>query len=117
MRIRVFEGCREPRTRHHLNFIANPVDESLRGVKLARRVSVQPRRETPRANSRRRSVGIIFPSALSDFPGVACVQEPGEIARALLGDDFLYWFVDYIFIARQVVPGAKDADGSGKAGA
>ena len=40
-----------------------------------------------------------------------------KIARAFFLYDFLHLLVDHIFVARQIVPGAQNADRSGEAGA
>src|ERR1700675_685135 len=50
------------------------------------------------------------------FPGVAGAKQFGEVALAALGLDVADLVGDEVFVARDVVPGAKDADGSGEAG-
>lgn len=54
---------------------------------------------------------------LLHFPSVTCAQQRSQIASAFFLDDFRYLLVDYVFIARQVVPSAQDSDGCGEAGA
>ena len=53
----------------------------------------------------------------ADFPGVAGAEELGQVAFAFFGLDVANLLSDYVFVARNVVPGAQDADGGGKAGA
>ena len=52
----------------------------------------------------------------ADFPGVAGAEELGQIAFAFFGLNVADLLRDYVLVARDVVPGAQDADGSGEAG-
>ncbi len=54
---------------------------------------------------------------LANLPGVAGAEKFGEIAGAALGDDVFDLVVHDVFVAREVVPGAQNADGGGEAGA
>jgi hypothetical protein len=54
---------------------------------------------------------------LLNFPDVAAAEEFVEVSGAFLLDDAGDLVVDHVFIARQVVPGAQNSDGSGEAGA
>ena len=49
------------------------------------------------------------------FPGVTRAEEFGKIAWAALGDDVLDLLVHHIFVAREIIPRAKNADRSGEA--
>src|SRR6266852_9069805 len=51
------------------------------------------------------------------FPDVAGAEQFCEVARALFGGDFVELVVDDVFEAREVVPGAEDADRCRKSGA
>ena len=50
-----------------------------------------------------------------DPPGIAAAQELGEVADATFGLDVADLLVDDVFVARKIVPGAEDADGSWEA--
>ncbi len=53
----------------------------------------------------------------ADFPGVACAEELGQVAFAFFGLDVANLLGDHVFVARDVVPLAQDADGRREAGA
>src|SRR6202050_399780 len=52
-----------------------------------------------------------YAGGLADFPGVAGVQELTEVARTAFGDHVFDLLIHYVFVAREVVPGAEDSDG------
>src|ERR1700732_1766741 len=75
-------------------------------------------RSTNRAKNRGTKDGkFLCGQALTHVPGIACVKNFVEIAGAALGDYVLYLLVHDVFVPRQIVPGAKHADGCGEAGA
>src|SRR5260221_5725583 len=51
------------------------------------------------------------------FPDVAAAEQLVEVSGAFLLDDAGDLFVDHVFVAREVVPGAQNADGGREAGA
>src|SRR5258708_34605077 len=51
------------------------------------------------------------------FPDVAAPEQLVEVSGAFLLDDAGDLFVDHVFVAREVVPGAQNADGGREAGA
>src|SRR6266436_8633822 len=53
---------------------------------------------------------------LLHFPGVTSAKKFAEVAPPALGDDVLDLLVHHIFIARQIIPGAKNSDGCGETG-
>jgi hypothetical protein len=50
------------------------------------------------------------PGRLLYFPGVARAKKLGEVATAALGEDVFDLLVHHVFVARKIVPGAKNAD-------
>src|SRR5712692_5079274 len=48
---------------------------------------------------------------LFHFPGVARAQHLPEVARAAFGDDFLDLILHHVFVARQIIPSAENAEG------
>ena len=51
-----------------------------------------------------------------NFPDVAATEEFVEVPGAFLLDDAGDLVVDHVFVARQIVPGAQNADGSWETG-
>ena len=49
-----------------------------------------------------------------DTPGVAAAEKLGEIAGATLGLHVADLLIDDVFVAREIVPSAENADGSGE---
>ena len=53
---------------------------------------------------------------LAYFPSVAGAQELGKVPGAALGNYVLDLLVHHVFVAREIIPGAQNADRSGEAG-
>src|SRR5690242_18771052 len=51
-------------------------------------------------------------TVLLHFPDVAGAEELVQVAGTFLGDDFLNLILHDVFVARQIIPSAEDADGS-----
>jgi len=56
-------------------------------------------------------VGLLY------FPDIAAAEQFVEVPLAFLLDDGGDLVVDYVFVARQIVPGSQYTDGGGEAGA
>src|SRR5439155_19327376 len=54
---------------------------------------------------------------LLHFPDVPCTQEFVQVSGTALGDDFLDLVFHDVFVTRQIVPCAENADGGWEAGA
>ena len=50
------------------------------------------------------------------MPSVASAKKLGKVAGAALGDDVFNLLIHDVFIAREIVPGAQDADWGREAG-
>src|SRR6266581_179818 len=71
------------------------------------------------AISRKRSLARLanlVGAALAHFPSVAGTEQLVDIARAALGHHILDLIGHDVFVARDVVPGTKHANGSGETG-
>src|SRR5271169_3755871 len=55
-----------------------------------------------------------LPERLLHFPGVAGAEKFIQTPWTFLCDHFLNLLVDDVFVARQIVPGTENADGSGE---
>src|SRR5271155_1140525 len=53
---------------------------------------------------------------LFQFPGVSGAEEFGEVAFTFFGDHFADLLLDQVFVARDALQGAEDADGGGETG-
>src|SRR5437773_689474 len=68
---------------------------------------------------RDKRAGLVEPLTgwLLHFPDVPCTQEFVQVSGTALGDDFLDLVLHDVFVTRQIVPCAENADGGWEAGA
>src|SRR5713226_9268289 len=66
---------------------------------------------SPRSSLFRERATLSGKRILLYFPSVAGAKEFAEVAAAALGDNVFDLLVHHVFVAREIVPGAKNADG------